>query len=167
MQTFFFFLSAYFTPTSLDRKGLHDFIADKVKRLGLPVLVWQFGLGQLMLFLSFAFAGMEDEFQWTLSPGPPWFIAWLLAFNLLYAFMAGEPAKVNPHRRTCAKPSIPPDGFAHVHAECVPTDQEATTHDFTRRWLCNRPRQGFVRRRPGGPRLVCGGRTAWYQPNCY
>ena len=93
-MAFFFFLSAYFTPTSLDRKGLHDFIADKVKRLGLPVLAWQCGLGQLMMFLSYVFAGIPDSYSWSFVPGPPWFIAWLLLFNLLYAFMAGEPAKV-------------------------------------------------------------------------
>jgi hypothetical protein len=33
----FFFISGYFTPTSLDRKGPAEFMADKLKRLGIVI----------------------------------------------------------------------------------------------------------------------------------
>ena len=35
-----FFISGYFTPRSLDRKGLFRFISDRFVRLGLPTLIY-------------------------------------------------------------------------------------------------------------------------------
>lgn len=39
-MAFFFFLAAYFTPASLERKGHGQFIADRFTRLGLPLLAF-------------------------------------------------------------------------------------------------------------------------------
>lgn len=35
----FFFISGFFTPSSFERKGAHDFLKDKFKRYGIPVIV--------------------------------------------------------------------------------------------------------------------------------
>jgi hypothetical protein len=75
-------------PSSLDRKGLRMFIEDKVKRFGLPVIVWFFGVGPLMIFLIDYAYGLSSAYHWNPVDGPEWFIVWLLAFSIMYALLA-------------------------------------------------------------------------------
>jgi glucan biosynthesis protein C len=42
---FFFLISGYFTPSSLERKGLRVFLEDRLIRLGIPLLVFTFATG--------------------------------------------------------------------------------------------------------------------------
>eukprot|EP01083_Nonionella_stella_P068276 181184_1 len=82
----FFFISAYFTPTSYDRKGLHKFLSDKFKRLGIPFLCYTFIMGpSLALFISQVVIG--SSYSYIPNPGPCWFLAWLLIFNVCYVIM--------------------------------------------------------------------------------
>eukprot|EP01083_Nonionella_stella_P142060 438761_1 len=82
----FFFISAYFTPTSYDRKGLHKFLSDKFKRLGIPFLFYTFIMGpSLALFISQVVIG--SSYSYIPNPGPCWFLAWLLIFNVCYVIM--------------------------------------------------------------------------------
>jgi hypothetical protein len=95
----FFFVSGIFTPSSFDRKGLQSFLTDKFKRLGIPAVVWYFLLGPFFMFLTgrivfglpFRYGGSGT---W-LCMGAPWFIAWLLTFNVVYAFVNGAPVKID------------------------------------------------------------------------
>jgi len=84
----FFFISGIFTPSSLDRKGAYEFIRDRVKRLGLPALVWFLLLGPLLSYLSYPLMGASVEYSshghWLFN-GPPWFVVALLLFNVIYA----------------------------------------------------------------------------------
>ncbi|MGD1108447.1 MAG: acyltransferase family protein, partial [Terracidiphilus sp.] len=51
-MAFFFFLAAYFTPASLERKGYGQFIGDRFTRLGLPLLGFILVLGPLTAALA-------------------------------------------------------------------------------------------------------------------
>lgn len=51
----FFMLSAYFIKPSYDRKGTSAFIADRLKRLGIPLVFYSFLLSPCMNFLVYRF----------------------------------------------------------------------------------------------------------------
>jgi len=100
-MAFFFFLAAYFTPASLERKGYGQFIADRFIRLGLPLLAFILVLGPF----TAALAHWSDTgrfwpvFPYLLHhaiiiPGPLWFVEALLIFSLIYCAwrsVAGAP----------------------------------------------------------------------------
>ena len=84
----FFLLAGYFTPPALAAKGLRRFVADRLLRLGLPLLMFGFVLGPL----SVALAGMQQGRAfwprwWQLVSegrfviGPLWFAWALLLFT--------------------------------------------------------------------------------------
>ncbi len=89
---FFFFLSAYFIPSSYDKKGPSRFIKDRLIRLGIPLVFYSFILGPFMNYLVYYFGkGHHITFMQYLSGyddwidfGVLWFAAALLLFNLLY-----------------------------------------------------------------------------------
>jgi len=89
---FFFFLSAYFIPSSYDKKGQSRFIKDRLIRLGIPLVFYSFILGPFMNYLVYYFGkGHHITFMQYLSGyddwidfGVLWFAAALLLFNLLY-----------------------------------------------------------------------------------
>jgi hypothetical protein len=90
---FFFFLSALFTETSYLKKGAGEFILDRLKRLGLPLLFYSFIFSPILNFLVYRFGNghevsfmqyLEDYNDW-IDPGIMWFVAALLIFTLLYA----------------------------------------------------------------------------------
>jgi len=87
----FFFLSAYFIPSSYNKKGAVRFVKDRLLRLGLPLvfysfilspvliyLVDYFGKGQHITFLQFL-GGFHDWIDF----GVLWFVAALLLFTCL------------------------------------------------------------------------------------
>ena len=88
---FFFFLAAYFTPGSLERKGYAKFIGDRFTRLGIPLLVFIFILGPLTAAMV---ASHDGKGFWRVFPylwnhviiinGPLWFAQTLLIFSLAY-----------------------------------------------------------------------------------
>lgn len=100
-MAFFFFLAAYFTPASLERKGYGQFIGDRFNRLGLPLLAFILILGPLTEAL--AHWGDTGRFWETfpylwrhvvINPGPMWFVEALLLFSLTYCAwraVAGTP----------------------------------------------------------------------------
>jgi len=93
----FFFISAYFMPASLSRKGAVVFITERVKRLGLPFIAWYVFLGPVLLItleLKMMLFGMDNPFDgyseyWVMG-GPPWFIGILLLFNVTYTAIRSE-----------------------------------------------------------------------------
>merc|ERR1712188_269607 len=84
----FFLISAYFCPSSLDRKGFRMFVPDKMVRLGIPFLVMTFALGApLMTVVTDAIQKKPIDFT-VLKTDVTWFIIRLLDFSVLYAVIA-------------------------------------------------------------------------------
>jgi surface polysaccharide O-acyltransferase-like enzyme len=89
---FFFMLSSYFSPGSLDRKGAKLFLMDRLKRLGIPILFYALVLNPLLEYALAIFYGYEGSFWQALregyfdsiAVGPMWFIEALLLFAILY-----------------------------------------------------------------------------------
>lgn len=101
----FFLISAFFVPGSYDRKGAGRFLADRLVRLGVPLVLW------LLVLLPLATAGRYVEARdaavqqgaelpyWqfylhSFDPGPMWFVEVLLVFSALYVLwrrLAGAP----------------------------------------------------------------------------
>jgi len=84
----FFFLSGYFTPASLDRRGTRKFIVDRLVKLGAPLAAYYFLLNPIA---GIAFIQRrppvwpEGTYKWTMGVGPLWFIVMLLVFDIGYA----------------------------------------------------------------------------------
>ncbi|MCY1720693.1 acyltransferase family protein [Prolixibacteraceae bacterium Z1-6] len=87
----FFFISAYFTAASIQRKTTGKFLNDRLIRLGIPLVVFYFGLNPLTNFIrdyfinheAITFGGyLANPRAW--GVGPMWFVETLLLFTLLY-----------------------------------------------------------------------------------
>jgi hypothetical protein len=74
----FFFISGFFVPNSFDKSTPRAFLRSKFHRLGLPFLAFLFIFGPLLNLLAAYTTG--NRFSYFPSPGPPWFLAWLLFF---------------------------------------------------------------------------------------
>lgn len=93
---FFFMLAGYFTPGSLERKGYGKFLADRLLRLGVPLLVFVFLLGPLTAALVTAAEGKgfwsTFAYLWNhtvIITGPLWFAQALLMFSIGYCAWRG------------------------------------------------------------------------------
>ncbi|MFX0211112.1 MAG: acyltransferase family protein [Candidatus Hodarchaeota archaeon] len=98
-MSLFFFLSAYFSPRSYNKKGPKEFMKDRLIRLGIPVLVYIFILSPIVSFLLLKYVWGEEISLFTIldiivlnieqfnfSVGPLWFVVVLLIFTTGYAF---------------------------------------------------------------------------------
>lgn len=92
---FFFLLAACFTGSSYQRKGAPHFIADRLIRLGIPLLFYSFVLSPLISYLVYYFGKNEritylqylsGYVNW-IDFGVMWFVAALLIFTGLYVGM--------------------------------------------------------------------------------
>jgi surface polysaccharide O-acyltransferase-like enzyme len=91
----FFFISGYFTLASFDRKGPRQFCIDRLMRLGIPLVVYDWlinPLTMLPLFLS-KIPGYEGNLgnavswyysQFHFGTGPLWFVETILIFSVVY-----------------------------------------------------------------------------------
>ncbi|UPR04381.1 hypothetical protein HOP50_16g77220 [Chloropicon primus] len=94
----FFLISGYFCPKSLDRKGFRAFVADKIVRLGGPLVLWSAAFRPLVTLFEQAYAGAPLTYEY--DPGVCWFLLWLLNFSIAYAVVAQFTPKVKvgmPH----------------------------------------------------------------------
>lgn len=94
----FFFVSAYFTPRSLEKKGWRRFLYERYYRLFLPFAFYFLAMGPFLSLFLAKVGAVPTSFvnvtsnktlyrAWSYvpnDPGPPWFLAWLLLFNVLY-----------------------------------------------------------------------------------
>jgi len=87
----FFMISAFFIIPSLERKGTGKFIADRLIRLGIPLLVFYFLLNPLTVFIHNWFIRGEDHAfgeylvnGWARGFGPLWFVEALLIFTFIF-----------------------------------------------------------------------------------
>jgi peptidoglycan/LPS O-acetylase OafA/YrhL len=110
-QTFFmglfFFISGYFVPRSIDRKGPAAFSRDRLIRLGLPLLAFLLILRPIANLHAWLTSPEPISFPlyYVLSwdPGPTWFLEVLLVFSLIYAGFRALRARA-------AQPTIEGDG---------------------------------------------------------
>ncbi|MBE9585503.1 acyltransferase [Mucilaginibacter sp. JRF] len=90
---YFFFLSALFVPSSYNKKGAARFIADRLLRLGIPLMFYSFILSPVMNYLVYYYAGEHhitfgqflSGYDGWISFGVMWFVVALLLFNICYA----------------------------------------------------------------------------------
>jgi len=100
----FFFLSGLFTPASYDRRGVKKFVADRLLRLGLPLLAYVVLLNPITCIPLYqmprSLGGLEGPFAWRMGPGPLWFIVMLLVFDAAYALwrIAARNRRARPAR---------------------------------------------------------------------
>jgi len=95
----FFLVSGYFTPASFDRKGVGQFVKDRLIRLGIPLLVFFFVLSPLTIYIAFSHMTPAQLVQQGITPpmglnltfisqsagtGPLWFVELLLLFEFGY-----------------------------------------------------------------------------------
>jgi hypothetical protein len=97
---FFFFMSALFVGPSLQKKGTGKFLADRLKRLGIPLVFYSLILSPILNYLVAYFGnGHHYTFMQYLSGyddwidfGVLWFVAALLLFNFVYLIVKSIPA---------------------------------------------------------------------------
>ena len=97
----FFMIAGYFTPSSYDHKGPRQFLKDRLLRLGIPMLCYDFIIGPLMAYPlmkvgaleqpgTLQFNGSYTEFlsiyyrRFHIGTGPLWFVEALLIFSSFY-----------------------------------------------------------------------------------
>ncbi|MFM2066405.1 MAG: hypothetical protein RLZZ584_1314 [Pseudomonadota bacterium] len=85
----FFLIAGYLTPAALERKGPWRYLADRLRRLGLPLLLFGFVIGPFTLALAGTARGLPLRERWAAQlaehryePGPLWFCQALLLFAL-------------------------------------------------------------------------------------
>lgn len=78
----FFFISGFFAPSSLDRKGRRGFLKASFMRLGLVFLLFWLVVNPLMQFYAAALV-KPSEYTPSYFPTSPhtWFLLWLLVFQ--------------------------------------------------------------------------------------
>jgi len=93
-MSLFFFVSGYFIPASLERKGTKTFILDRLKRLGIPVLIYIFIINPICVKLvypqlnivEFTLKGFHN-LDFLGRTGPLWFAFALLIFSVIFALV--------------------------------------------------------------------------------
>jgi len=92
----FFLISGYFTPGSYDRKEPRRFIKERLLRLGIPILCYDFIIGPLIVRPMVRFGTQESSGSYLdyllryyssfhVGTGPLWFVEALLIFAGFYA----------------------------------------------------------------------------------
>ena len=92
----FFFISAYFTGSSLQKKGAARFTADRLKRLGIPLIFYSLILSPVLSYIVYRFAQGHPitylqylgGFDGWIDFGVLWFVAALLLFNLVFVLIS-------------------------------------------------------------------------------
>ena len=92
----FFLIAGYFTPGSYDRKGPRPFLKDRLLRLGIPMLCYDFAIGPLVAYPLIKVGAWRsaDSYldylggyysRFHIGTGPLWFAEALLVFAIGYA----------------------------------------------------------------------------------
>ncbi|MFC0515031.1 acyltransferase family protein [Mucilaginibacter angelicae] len=105
---FFFFISAYFSASSLQKKGAARFTVDRLKRLGIPLLFYSFILSPVLSYIVYRFADGHQitylqylsGFDGWINFGVLWFVAALLLFSLVFVLIS---ALVKPQKPGAGK----------------------------------------------------------------
>jgi glucan biosynthesis protein C len=103
----FFFISAYFLPRSLAKKGPARFLLDRLIKLGIPYLLYYFLVMPILAALGDWGRGEPIDFRYYFhycNSGPLWFIEALFLFTLVYLII--RLARRSPGRKLFA-PGLP------------------------------------------------------------
>ncbi len=108
---FFFLLSGYFTPGSLDRKGLQVYIKERLIHIGIPLAIFWFLIRPILYYITnknkLPYSFLEGLFTLKLaSPGQAWFLEVLLIFSVIYGLLwyVRKP-RTGPERKEMPFPS--------------------------------------------------------------
>ena len=96
MMGLLFLIAGYFTPRSYDRKGAGQFLVDRLKRLGIPLVFFAVVINPLNEYLVMTHAGAFQGSYWSFLQayvgnldssgiGIMWFVEALLIFCICYA----------------------------------------------------------------------------------
>ena len=107
----FFFVAGLFAPAAMARKGPRRFAADRVVRLGIPLLLFMLLVWPLFMWFAYRAAGRDVSLWWEfthrkpfLDSGPLWFAEILLYVSVGYAIWTWAVRRYG--RRTgCRSPS--------------------------------------------------------------
>lgn len=119
---FLFMLSSYFTPSSYDKKGGGAYFKDRLKRLGIPFVIYIALINPVLSYCAWVqkagFKGnfldfLPQYFQYysTLDAGVIWFVEVLLIFSLIYAIWEWFAAKKNQTSELKSNSLISVDNF--------------------------------------------------------
>jgi len=95
MMGLLFLIAGYFAPRSYDRKGPGPFLVDRLKRLGIPLLLFAIVINPIIEYLIKAHTGEFQGSYWSFIPpyirnldtagfGVTWFLEALLIFSIFY-----------------------------------------------------------------------------------
>jgi glucan biosynthesis protein C len=109
----FFLIAGYFTASSYDRKGPRQFLKDRLLRLGIPMLCFDFVIGPLMVYPliksgawgSANYRGYLTSYYsgFHIGTGPLWFVEALLIFAIAYVLWRAYIKKTAPAARIDTK----------------------------------------------------------------
>jgi len=115
----FFFVSAYFLPRSLDKKGALRLLGDRLVRLGVPYALYYFlGAPLLVMAVENLGHGRNVGFRPTFNSGPLWFVEALFIFTLLYVLVRRIRRSASPLFLPRGIPAIP-IVFAYIAVAAV------------------------------------------------
>ncbi|MGF1480419.1 MAG: acyltransferase family protein [Cyanophyceae cyanobacterium] len=87
----FFFIAGYFTPVACDRKGVRQFLQERLQRLGIPLLFFTLFVFPPVLYSLaappvsfFAFFIQVYIHQWDIEVAHLWFLMHLLVYTVCY-----------------------------------------------------------------------------------
>jgi glucan biosynthesis protein C len=93
----FYMISGYFTPGPYDRKGPGPFVADRLKRLGIPLAFYAVIINPLVTYWAALHGGYEGSLLQYVPTHIPdltkasisvlWFVEALLVFSIVYALV--------------------------------------------------------------------------------
>lgn len=93
-MSLFFFVSGYFIPASLERKGVKTFLLERIKRLGIPILIYIFIIQPICVKLVYSQLNIAEftikgfhNLDLLGRTGPLWFAFALLIFSVIYALV--------------------------------------------------------------------------------
>lgn len=106
-----FMVSGYFSVISLEKKGTGTFFYGRLKRLGIPLLIFIFLLQPVSVKLAYPdldiiqwyFNGIRD-FRFISWTGPLWFVEALLIFTIIYLLI--RKLKINTLIRVSFSPDL-------------------------------------------------------------
>lgn len=120
---FFFFISAYFTRASLERKSCGRFAADRLLRLGIPLVFYCVVINPLLIFALWGNGRpltvfLIDYIKHTksLGVGPLWFVETLLYFSFAYCIWR---RLFSPSSHANGQSAVPGNIAAACYALCV------------------------------------------------
>jgi len=113
---FLFMISGYFTPASYDRKGPRRFLIDRLLRLGIPMVCYDFIIDPALVYLLIRANVIEVEGSFSqllaryfkephVGTGPLWFVETLLIFAVIY--MLWRVVTGREHKRTRSDRRLP------------------------------------------------------------